>query len=120
MSGMQRLSREERSWILYDVGNSAFVLVMVTAVMPIFFKDFAATGIADAVSTARWGFANSAASLILAVLSPVLGTFADYQNRKLKFFMSFLGCGLLFTMLLTAVDQGHSAVSSARWKRPVC
>ena len=38
------MSREETSWILYDVGNSAFVLVMVTALMPIFFKDVAAGG----------------------------------------------------------------------------
>ncbi len=102
-----KLTKEEISWILYDVGNSAFVLVMVTAIMPIFFKDFAAKGIADALSTAQWGFANSTASLLLAILAPLLGTFADYKNFKIKFFTIFLGIGLVFTLLLTMVNEGQ-------------
>jgi len=102
-----KLSKEEISWILYDVGNSAFVLVMVTAIMPIFFKDFAAKGVADALSTAHWGFANSTASLLLAILAPMLGTFADYKNLKIKFFTIFLGIGLVFTLLLTMVNEGQ-------------
>ena len=93
--------------MLYDVGNSAFVLVMVTAIMPIFFKDFAALGVINAVSTAYWGYANSAASLILAVTAPVLGSLADYQNFKMKFFSAFLFIGLLFTLLLTGVGEGQ-------------
>jgi len=101
------LSKEEISWILYDVGNSAFVLVMVTAVMPIFFKDFAARGIQDAISTAHWGYANAAASFFLAILSPILGTFADYKNCKIKFFSAFLMVGLGFTLLLTVIGQGQ-------------
>ena len=68
-----RMTAEERSWVLYDVGNSAFVLIMVTAIMPIFFKDYAASHLPAAVSTANWGFANSTASLILALLAPILG-----------------------------------------------
>ena len=80
---------------------------MVTAVMPIFFKDFAARGIPDAVSTAHWGFANAAASLFLALLSPVLGTFADYKNYKIKFFSAFLIIGLGFTLMLSIINQGQ-------------
>ena len=41
-------------------------------------------------STAYWGFANSLASLILALLAPVLGAMADYQDRKKRFFLFFL------------------------------
>ena len=48
------MTKEERSWILYDVGNSAFVLVMVTAIMPIYFKDVIAADLPGAVSTAHW------------------------------------------------------------------
>ncbi|MBC2715013.1 MAG: MFS transporter [Desulfobacteraceae bacterium] len=80
---------------------------MVTAIMPIFFKDFAAKGIPAAVSTAHWGFANSAASFILALLSPLLGTFADYQNLKIRFFTAFLVIGLGFTLLLAVVNEGQ-------------
>ncbi|KAB2890671.1 MAG: MFS transporter [Desulfobulbaceae bacterium] len=101
------LTKEERSWVLYDVGNSAFVLVMVTAIMPIFFKDYAASGLPAAVSTANWGFANSAASLILALLAPVLGAMADYRHRKKAFFLVFLVMGLCFTLALPAIREGQ-------------
>lgn len=102
-----KMTREERSWILYDVGNSAFVLVMVTAIMPIFFKDYAAAGMAPAVSTAYWGFANSAASLVLAMLAPVLGAMADYQASKKRYLAGFLLLGLLLTFCLALVQQGQ-------------
>lgn len=101
------VTKEERSWILYDVGNSAFVLIMVTAIMPIFFKDYAAAHMSPSTSTAYWGFANSAASLILAILSPVLGAMADYRDRKKRFFLFFLLCGLAFTITLPLVQQGQ-------------
>jgi MFS transporter, UMF1 family len=102
-----KMTPEERSWVLYDIGNSAFVLVMVTAIMPIFFKDYAAHGIPGAVSTANWGFANSTASLILALLAPLLGAMADYRNRKKAFFCVFLAIGLSFTLLLPLVQKGQ-------------
>ena len=103
----RKMSREERSWILYDVGNSAFVLVMVTALMPIFFKDVAAVGMAGATSTANWGFANSAAALILALLSPLLGAMADYRGKKKQFFLWFLFLGISFNLLLLLVGEGQ-------------
>lgn len=108
MADKVRLAKEERSWVLYDVGNSAFVLVMVTAIMPIFYKDFAAGHLPGAVSTAHWGFANSAASFILAVLSPVLGAMADYRERKKYFFLFFLFLGLTFNSSLFFVGKGQA------------
>jgi len=103
----RKMTKEEISWILYDVGNSAFVLVMVTALMPIFFKDVAAVGMVGANSTANWGFANSAASLILAVLSPLLGAMADYRDRKKWFFLFFLLLGISFCLSLSLVGEGQ-------------
>ncbi len=102
-----QFTKQEKSWILYDVANSAFVLIVVTTVMPVFFKDVASVGIPDAVSTANWGFANSAASLILAVLAPILGTFADYKGMKKLFFSVFLIIGIVFTLLLAFVSPGQ-------------
>jgi UMF1 family MFS transporter len=101
------LSRTELSWILNDVANSAFVLIIVTAIMPIFFKDIASRGIPDHVSTSNWGFANSADSLALALLAPILGASADYKGRKMKFFAGFLAIGVVFSLLLTQVGQGQ-------------
>jgi len=94
------------SWILYDVANSAFILVMVTAVMPIFFKEYAAIGLDKTAATANWGFANSIAALVLAVSAPVLGTIADYKNFKKPFFLNFFLLGVAVTFLLATVQQG--------------
>lgn len=102
-----KMTREERDWILYDVGNSAFVLVMVTAIMPIYFKDVVAADLPASVSTANWGFANAAASLILALLAPLLGAMADYPGRKKGFFIAFLLLGVLFNLTLPLVPAGQ-------------
>jgi len=101
------MTREERDWVLYDVANSAFVLVMVTAIMPIYFKDVMAVDLPPHVSTANWGFANAAASLILALLAPVLGAMADYPGRKKRFFVGFLFLGLLFNLALPLIPAGQ-------------
>ncbi|HBH28328.1 MAG: MFS transporter [Desulfofustis sp. PB-SRB1] len=101
------MNREETSWVLYDVANSAFVLIMVTAIMPIYFKDVIAADLPGAVSTARWGFANAAAALILAVLAPLLGAMADFPGRKKRLFALFLSFGLVLTATLLFVGPGQ-------------
>lgn len=54
-SGKFRLTSLERNWILYDVGNSAFVL-MVATLIPIFFNALAAAGGLSSVEyLAYWG-----------------------------------------------------------------
>jgi len=100
------MTREEKSWILYDVANSAFILTISTAVMPIFFKNVASRGVESAISTANWGVANSLASLLLALLAPLLGTLADYQGWKKRFFLGFVFLGVIFTLLLTVPGEG--------------
>lgn len=101
------MSGSERAWVLYDVGNSAFVLVMVTAIMPIFYKDVAAVGMSAVESTAHWGFANSLSSLLLALAAPVLGAMADRGGRKKQFFLAFAFLGIAFTALLAGVGPGQ-------------
>jgi MFS transporter, UMF1 family len=92
------MTRAEKSWILYDVANSAFVLVVITAIMPIFFKEIAARGVPPELSTAWWGYANSFSSFLLVLLAPLMGTFADYDGWKKKLFSGFLCIGLLATI----------------------
>lgn len=99
-------SRKEINWILYDVANSAFVLIMVTTMMPIFYKEFAAASMAAEQSTATWGYANSISAFILAFLSPVLGAFADYPKQKKKFFVTFLSVGIASSLLLVFSQSG--------------
>jgi len=101
------VTRPEKSWILYDVANSAFGLVIVTAIMPIFFKKFAAHGVPQQLSTAWWGYANSVSSVILLCLAPVMGALADYQGWKKRLFILSLAIGSLATSLLFFTGQGE-------------
>lgn len=101
-----RLNQSERAWVLYDVANSAYTLTIVTAIGPIFFKSFAAASVAPSLSTAFWGYANSAMAVIIALLSPILGSFADYKNRKKVFLGFFILLGVLATFALSASKEG--------------
>lgn len=90
-----KLTALERSWILYDVGNSAFVL-MCSTLIPIFFNALAEEGGLSSVEyLAYWGYATSAVTLVAAVLSPVLGALADTKGFKKPIFMLCLGVGVV-------------------------
>ena len=85
----------ERAWILYDVGNSAFVLMIATLV-PIFFNALAeAGGVSKVDYLAYWGYASSVVTVVTAVLGPILGTLADTKNFKKPIFMLCLFVGVL-------------------------
>ncbi|MFP4114660.1 MAG: MFS transporter [Spirochaetota bacterium] len=101
-----RLTKEERSWVLYDVANSAFTLIVVTTIMPIFFGNVAAAGTASNRATALWGYTNSIASILLAVSAPVLGAIADYAGMKRRLFLIFLSTGVVVTLLFATIGEG--------------
>lgn len=93
--GKLKLTRHEISWILYDVANSAFTMIL-TATIPIYFRSLAdAANVAPEYATSIWGTTTSAALLILACLSPILGALADYQNMKKRIFGWFLALGII-------------------------
>lgn len=88
------LTKQERSWILYDVGNSALVL-LATSVIPIYFG-----ALADGPALAAWSYASTVASLIIALLMPVLGSVADQQGMKKKFVAGTVGTGVVATIAM--------------------
>jgi len=88
-----KLTRLERNWIKYDVGNSAFVLLN-TSVVPIYFQSLLTSDIVDK-SMALWGVAQTIASLAIALLMPILGTQADRKGYKIKYFLGFFFTGLV-------------------------
>ena len=88
-----RMTREEKNWVLYDVGNSAFVLLVAT-IMPIYFNYLAENaGLSAADYLAYWGYATSAATLIVALLGPVFGTLADTEGLKKPIFTTTMLIG---------------------------
>lgn len=91
----QKLTNMEKRWILYDIGNSAFVLLTST-IIPIYYKNIAAaSGISDADSTAFFGYATSLVTILVAVLGPVLGSVADTKGFKKPVFTFFMMMGVL-------------------------
>ena len=95
-----KLTRMEKFWILYDVGNSAFIL-LVSTIIPIYFNSLAeAAGISNTDYLAYWGYAASVATVIVAVIGPVFGTIADTRNYKkplfaLSMMLGVIGCAAL-------------------------
>ena len=91
----QKLNKLEKYWVMYDVGNSAFAL-LVSTIIPIYFKNMATeNGVSAADSTAYLSYAISISTLIVAILGPVLGTVADGKNRKKPLFTLFMMVGVI-------------------------
>lgn len=103
---MKRFTKEENSWMYYDWGNSAYSIIISTAVFPLYYKAAAAeAGVTAADSTAYLGYTIAIATFILAMLGPILGTIADYQDNKKKFFRFFVSLGVLATVLLAFIPS---------------
>ena len=84
-----KLTKREKSWIVYDVGNSAFVLLASTLI-PIYFSAIADPGSSVVVA---WGYATTVASLLLALLMPFLGSIADLKGNKKRLLVGSIGTG---------------------------
>ena len=97
-----RLTPLEKSWILYDVGNSAFVL-LVSTLFPIYFNDLATSaGLNESQYLAFWGYAGSIATLLVAFIGPICGTLADQSGFKKKLFLISMLAGVLGCVGLSA------------------
>lgn len=105
---MKKFTKQETSWALYDWGNSAYSIIITTAVFPLFYKSAAANaGIANEDSTAYLGYTIAIFTFILAMIGPILGTIADYEGMKKKFFAFFFTLGVAFTAGLAFVPSDN-------------
>ncbi len=98
-------------WALYDWANSAFATTVMAGFFPVFFKQFWSYGVDVNVSTARLGLGNSAASLIVALIAPILGAVADKGSLKKNFLIFFAYLGVLMTAALFVIQKGHWALA---------
>ena len=100
-----KLNGKEKRWILYDVGNSAFVLLVAT-IIPIYFNYLAGKeGLSDVDYLAYWGYAASICTVIVAILGPILGTIADTKGYKKPIFMISILIGTIACSLLGLMVQ---------------
>ena len=98
-----KLSREEKSWILYDWANSVYATIMMAAVFPIYFATVAEG--AGQPGDYWWGLGTSAAMIIVALFAPIGGALSDFIGYKKKLFSLFLAVGIGFTLASAFFDN---------------
>lgn len=92
---MNKLTKLEKYWILYDVGNSAFILLVAT-IVPIYFNYLASLAkISEVDYLAYWGYASSFTTLIVAIIGPVLGSIVDTKGYKKPIFTISMIIGVM-------------------------
>ena len=105
MKKLPKISRVALSWAFYDWANSAFVLVVISTIFPLLFKNYWNEGVEATVSTARLGITSSVAGLVVALAAPLLGAWADRTRtiKKLLVIITLATSG--FTVLLAYAPQ---------------
>jgi len=91
---------------MYDWANSVYSAVVTAAILPLFFTSLTGeAGISATTSSVYWGYATAAASLVIAIMAPILGALGDYKGMKMRLFKVFLAIGLLSTAALAFSTQ---------------
>jgi UMF1 family MFS transporter len=107
------LNRPElRAWAMYDWANSAMVCTIITAVFPIYYSEAACAGLPSAVATQRLAIATTIGMVFIAVISPILGAFADYTARKKQLLGVFLAIGLAAVAGMYFIHTGDWLLAS--------
>jgi MFS transporter, UMF1 family len=101
------------AWALYDWGNSAFATTVMAGFFPVFFKQYWNEGVAATESTFRLGVTSGLASLLIALLAPVLGAIADRGTARLRLLFVFTLAGSVGTLMLALVPQGEWLLAAA-------
>lgn len=105
-----KLNKTEKSWVLYDVANSAFVLIL-SATIPVYFRALAeGQGMSSAQASSAFAISTSVAVLIVGLLAPILGAIADFKGMKKKLFTGFLIVGVLAGFSLSITEQWQAFI----------
>lgn len=111
--GQKEYRRRVWAWTMYDWANSAFATTILAAVLPVYFSQVAGSTLPSAtVATTYWSTGLSISLLIIALLSPILGTISDIMRGKKRFLALFAGIGIISTALLVFVGTGDWILAS--------
>jgi UMF1 family MFS transporter len=111
--GLGLRTAEQRAWATYDWANSAFQCTIITAVFPVYFASVAADGLPPAVATERFATATTLALAFVAVISPLLGAYADFAGAKKRLLALFLGIGVISTAAMVQIGRGDWLLAAA-------
>ncbi len=95
-----KFTMAEKSWMLYDWANSVYATNIMAAIFPIYF-----VAMAGNAGDRMWALGSSIATLVVALLAPILGAIADYRGMKKKFLVAFIAIGTSFTLLMALTDN---------------
>jgi len=93
--------RQIFSWTLFDFGNTAFSVIIVTVIFSRYFISHVAGG-----QQRLWGLAVSLSMLLAALLAPPLGAAADFSRNRKRFLLLFTAASVICTALLYFVTEG--------------
>jgi MFS transporter, UMF1 family len=109
----QEYKRRIYAWTMYDWANSAFATTILAAVLPVYFSQVAGSTLpSPTIATSYWSTGLSLSLLIIAILSPILGTISDIMRGKKRFLALFAGIGIISTCLLVLVGTGDWILAS--------
>ncbi len=118
---MDAARKERVGWYFYDWANSAYPLVINTAIFPIFYSMVCKTGDSDYVDLFSFSFYNAAlysytiaaSYLLVSMITPVLSGVADYSGRKKRFLRLFCLLGSASCACLALFNREHLALGLA-------
>jgi UMF1 family MFS transporter len=108
---MQTASKKVvNAWAMYDWANSVYNLVITSTMFPAYYEEVTkgenGNGVIrflgrEFVNTSLYNYALGVAFLIVAIMSPILSSVADYKGNKKNFMRFFatlgsISCSLLF------------------------
>jgi len=101
------------AWTMYDWANSAFATTILAAILPVYFSQVAGSTLPSAtIATSYWSIGLSISLFLVAIISPILGTFSDIARGKKRFLAVFAGIGIVSTALLVLVGTGDWILAS--------
>ena len=103
---------ELMAWAMYDWANSAFMVVIITAIFPIYFAAVAAADLPPATATFRFSIATTLGLAMIAILAPLLGALADYAAAKKKLLGGFLVLGAFSVGMMFFIQRGDWLLAS--------
>jgi len=101
-----KLSTQAKAWIFYDGGNSAFATTVIAAFFPIFFNDYWASDLPDAVKTSYLGWGLTISNLVLLFTAPFIGAVTDISRTTKVLFSGFAFVSIISVAVLYVVPQG--------------
>jgi len=103
---------ELRAWAMYDWANSAMVTTIITAVFPIYYETVACAGMKREQATWWFSISTTVGMVLIASISPLLGTIADFNGRKKRMLASFLALGLTSVAAMFLIHHGDWVLAS--------